>query len=360
MRRALPLLLLLLVRAPLATAGDDVWTGIDRVVAVGDVHGDHDQFVAVLRSAGLLDASEKWIGGKTHLVQTGDILDRGADSRKAMDFLMRLEDEARRAGGAVHCLIGNHEAMNLYGDLRYLSPGEVAAFKDADSEKARDEFFKEHRKELERALPPGKVPTFDEAYRKRWEADVPLGFAEHRRAFGPEGKYGKWIRGHNAVIQIDGTLFLHGGISPALVESSVRQINERVRAELQDFARLEGGIVQDPNGPLWYRGLATGEEVLLEKHLLKVLANYKVHRIVIGHTYTDGAVVSRFGGRVLQIDVGLSRFYDPQGRMACLVLEQGRPYALHRGKRVELPADGDRDQKRYLDETRALDRDARK
>src|SRR6185295_5418060 len=107
---ALALALLLLVRP----AGDDVWTGIDRVVAVGDVHGDHDQLVAVLRSAGLLDAQLKWSGGKAHLVQTGDILDRGPDSRKAMDLLMRLEVEARAAGGEVHCLIGNHEAMNCY------------------------------------------------------------------------------------------------------------------------------------------------------------------------------------------------------------------------------------------------------
>jgi Calcineurin-like phosphoesterase len=356
MIRPLFLLLLLLARPQ---AGDDVITGVERVVAVGDVHGDHEQFVAVLRSAGLLDAQLRWAGGKAHLVQTGDVLDRGADSRKAMDLLMRLEVEARQAGGAVHCLIGNHEAMNLYGDLRYLSPGEVAAFRDENSEKARDEFFQEHRKELERGLPPGKVPTFDDAYRKRWEAEVPLGYAEHRRAFSPQGKYGKWIRTHHAVLRIDGTLFLHGGISPKLADGSVRQINERVRAELQDFSKLEGGIVQDSNGPLWYRGLAQGEEPLLEAHVRKVLATYQVERIAIGHTYTDGAVASRFGGKVLVIDVGLSRFYDPQGRMACLVLEKGAPFALHRGKRVELPADSGADLKRYQQETGALDREAR-
>jgi len=130
MLRALSLLLVLVAWPP---AGDDILSGIDRVVAVGDVHGDYDQFVIVLKSAGLLDGQIKWAGGKTHLVQTGDVLDRGADSRKAMDLLMRLEEEARGAGGAVHCLIGNHEAMNLYGDLRYLSPGEIAAFRDENS-----------------------------------------------------------------------------------------------------------------------------------------------------------------------------------------------------------------------------------
>ena len=174
-----------------------------------------------------------------------------------------------------------------------------------------------------------------------------------------QGKYGKWIRTHHAVLQIDGTLFLHGGISPKLADGSVRQINERVRAELQDFSKLEGGLVQDSNGRSWVAGLAQGEEPLLEAHVRKVLAAYQVERIAIGHTYTDGAVASRFGGKVLVIDVGLSRFYDPQGRMACLVLEKGAPFALHRGKRVELPADSGADQKRYLQETGALDREAR-
>jgi hypothetical protein len=341
--------LLLLAASP--AAGQDRWTGIDRVVAVGDVHGDYEQLTAVLRSAGLIDVDEKWTGGTSHLVQTGDVLDRGPDSRKAMDLLMRLEEEARRAGGAVHALIGNHEAMVLYGDLRYLSAGEIAAFRDADSEKTREAAFQEHQKEVER---------FDDAYRKRWEAEHPLGLVELRRAFGPQGKYGKWIRGHLAVVQIDGTLFLHGGLSPKFADWSVRRINESVRAELEDFAKLEDGIVRREDGPLWYRGLAQGDEARLEAHVRAVLSHYKADRLVIGHTYTEGAIGSRFGGRVLLIDVGLSRVYDAKGRMACLVIEKGQPSALHRGRRVELPADAGKDLLRYRDQTGALDRAAPK
>ena len=121
------IIILWFVAAARMFAGQAEWTGVERVVAVGDVHGDYGGFVEVLRSAGVIDQKLRWTGGKTHLVQTGDVPDRGADSRKAMDLLMNLEKQAAKAGGQVHALIGNHEAMNLYGDLRYTVPGEFAA-----------------------------------------------------------------------------------------------------------------------------------------------------------------------------------------------------------------------------------------
>jgi hypothetical protein len=336
-------LLVLSGASPSLRAGEDAWTGVDRVVAIGDVHGDYDQLVSVLRSASLIDESGTWTGGKAHLVQTGDIPDRGPDSRKALDLLMRLEEEAARAGGAVHALIGNHEAMNVYGDLRYVSAGEFEAFRDADSEKTRDALFR------------AQSPKIADAGRAAWDAEHPLGFAEHRRAFSPAGKYGRWILGHNAVIRIDDTLFLHGGLSPKYAAWGIRKINEEARRELSGGAPPEGGVVLDEAGPLWYRGLALGDEAAQEERLETLLKNYGVRRIVIGHTYTEGALIPRFGGRVIQIDVGLSRVYDERRRSACLVIEKGAPSALHRGKRLELPKDAGADLLRYLKEAAALD-----
>ena len=126
-----PFLLALVVflTIPVAPAAQDAWSGVERIVAVGDVHGDYEQFVKLLRGAGLLDKESKWAGGKAHLVQTGDVPDRGARSRDVMDLLMKLEKQAKKAGGYVHALIGNHEAMNMYGDLRYVHVGEFAAFR---------------------------------------------------------------------------------------------------------------------------------------------------------------------------------------------------------------------------------------
>ena len=129
------------------------WTGVERVVAVGDVHGDYAGFVEVLRSAGVIDQKDRWIGGKTHLVQTGDVPDRGPGTKKAMDLLMALEKQAAKAGGQVHALIGNHEAMNLYGDLRYTTAAEFAAFRTAESEQVRAAFWEQEIKGL--AAPPG-------------------------------------------------------------------------------------------------------------------------------------------------------------------------------------------------------------
>jgi hypothetical protein len=310
------------------------WEGVGRIVAVGDVHGDYEQLVAVLKTAGLIDDQLNWTGGKTHLVQNGDILDRGPDSRKAMDLLMRLEKQAEEAGGYVHALIGNHEAMNVYGDLRYTSAGEFAAFRDEDYEK-------EH--------PP------DGAH--------PPGYAEHRTQFSPDGTYGKWIVSHDTVIKINDSLFLHGGISAKYASTKIREINEKVRQELKDGSlaevlkdpsKLRNYVATDPDGPLWYRGESTGD-ASLDPLVDKIRKNFGVERMVLGHTYADAAITPRFDRKVILIDIGLSRVYDGIGKVGCLVMEGNQVYVLHRGTRLELPSDTGKDLMRYLKQAAALD-----
>jgi hypothetical protein len=300
-----------------------------RLVAIGDVHGDYDQLVAVLRAAGLVDRRHRWQGGRAHLVQTGDLLDRGPDSRKVMDLLMDLEGQARRAGGAVHVLLGNHEVMNLLGDLRYVSTGEYEAFRGPDSAALRDRAF---------ALLADPTRREDEAYRQQWDAEHPLGWVEHRVAFGPKGRYGRWLRSRDVVARIGDSAFLHGGISPKYAALTADEINARVRREMADERALSAGLAVDGEGPLWYRGLATDAEAALAAHVDAVLATLGVRRIVIGHTVTAGAVLPRFGGKVILIDVGLSAAYG--GPPAALLIEDGRPFALHRGRKLALPVDG--------------------
>jgi TPR repeat protein len=326
----------------------DVWTGVDRVIAVGDIHGDYEQFVKVLESADLIDGSGNWIGGKAHLVQTGDVVDRGPDSRAIMDLLMKLEKQAAAAGGGVHALIGNHEALDLEGDVRYVSAAEFAAFRPGGPEQGQFRYNSDQQGVTAPATPVGDRSNADSQH--------PPGFAEWREAFGPNGLYGRWIRSHNAAIKIDRTLFVHAGITAKYADWTLDRINNEVRQELDDSARLDGGIVTDQQGPLWARDLAEGDETKLAPLVDQLLRHFDVDRIVIGHSYTDGAVTPRFGGKVILIDVGLSRIYDNNAKLACLEIDQNHAYALHRGHGLELPKDENgEDMLRYLKQAAALD-----
>jgi len=159
--------------------------------------------------------------------------------------------------------------------------------------------------------------------------------------------------GHNSIVKINDTLFLHGGISPQYANESISAINEMVRAELEDFTKLPDGIVLDEDGPLWYRGLAKADEDLLIPLVEQILENHGVRRIVVGHTITEGAVMPRVHGKILLIDVGLSDFFG--ARQACLILEGDATYALHRGRKLPIPMDSGSGLLEYLKHAADLD-----
>lgn len=279
--------------------------GVERIVAVGDVHGAHDRLVGILRTAGIIDGRQRWSGGKAHLVQLGDVVDRGPDSRKALDLLRRLEEQAKKAGGAVHALLGNHEVMRMAGDQRYVAPGEYEAFRTSHSQDLRD-FV------LQRANPEDR-----DALRKA----TPLGWIEMRAAFAPDGTYGKWLRRRNAVVKVNGVVFLHGGISPAVAALRCDEINATVRREIAGdlvTGLPEGSLATREDGPLWYRGLAREPETFALQ-IEDILAKQKARAIVIGHTVVpDGRIVTRLGGKVVQIDTGMQSAYAPKGRASAL------------------------------------------
>lgn len=327
------LLLAAFLAAPLFA--QDTFSGVDRIVAVGDVHGGFEEMIQILRGAGVINQKNKWTAGKTHLVQTGDVVDRGADSRKVMDLLKDLEKQAKKAGGMVHPLFGNHEAMNIYGDLRYVSEEEYKSYKRGDSKEIRDAYFEQF---LEQAKKQPEPPTIDDAFRKQWEDEHPLGWVEHRFAFGPKGDYGRWLLDHNTVVRINDMIFVHGGISPKYVSTTRAVFNETIRAEMKDFSKIPNGMAIDEMGPLWYRGLAKDPEEELVAHVDAVLNLHGVKHIVIGHTPTVGAVLPRFGGKVIMIDVGLSKYYGRN--LACLIVEKGQFLTWNKGKLLKLPVDG--------------------
>ncbi len=119
------------------------WEGVERIVVFGDLHGDYSQYLRLLKQNGLVDQRLRWKGGNTHLVQLGDVPDRGADSVKIIRHLIRLQKEAMRDQGAVHTLVGNHEAMNILGDLTYVHPGEYAALVTRRSAKLQRDYHEQ-------------------------------------------------------------------------------------------------------------------------------------------------------------------------------------------------------------------------
>ncbi len=316
--------LLAVLASPAAPAGPPpcAYQGVERVVAVGDVHGAYDRYVEILRTAGVLDDHRHWIGGHTHLVQVGDMIDRGADSRKVLDLLRDLEKEARRAGGAVHVLLGNHEIMRMLGDLRYVSAGEYEAFATSESIGIRTRYLERLTAEERAALP----------------AELPLGFLEMRVAFGRNGEYGSWLRELDTVININGVLFVHGGLSPEVAQKPCNVINDTVRRELtSDIDKTRAAplksLAASPTGPLWYRGLSEESDAFLPE-LEKILSAQGAKAIVVGHTIQrDGRIQKRFGGRVFALDTGMQPAYVPTGRASALEIKNGVFTAIYTDRR---------------------------
>ncbi len=315
----------------------EVWQDIERIVAIGDLHGDYEQYLQILTDNNLIDAKKKWRGGKTHLVQLGDVPDRGPDSLKIIRHLQTLQKQARKAKGNVHTLIGNHELMNVKDDLDYVHPGEYKILVNRKSRRAQADYVK--RVYLYMLEEDASIKEDKKATMRTLTERFPLGFVEHRLIWGPGGEVFEWVRGNNTVIKINGLLFVHGGISPHQELLPLRQINEEIR-EIIGRGRLYSTepIILD-EGPLWYRGLAHNNTSKELEPLKKMLAFYDAESIVIAHTPTVGAIVQRFDGRVILIDVGLGAHYGK--RRANLVVEDNVRYTMHRGKKIQLPTDAD-------------------
>ena len=208
-----------------------------RVVAVADIHGNADGFTRILQAAELLDGDGHWAGGDATFVQTGDFTDRGDAVRAVMDLLMRLEGEATEAGGRVVVLLGNHEVMNMMRDVRDVTPAIYATFADDRSEARREQAYVEYRAWAEAV----DVPAAGE---DSWRTIHPPGYFAYREALAPDGHYGRWLREKPIVAQIDGSIFLHGGIHPAVAPPGLDAKNAQAREELAAFDRDRARLIE--------------------------------------------------------------------------------------------------------------------
>ena len=353
---------------PAASASDQwQWSGIDRVVAFGDVHGAYDELVGILRQSGIIDESGRWAGGSTHLVSLGDLVDRGGRSRDVIDLLMRLQEEAPQAGGAVHVLLGNHEAMHMTGELEYASDAEFGQFAE-EEEPAQ-------RKAAYRAYLARKGVADDAAAKADFDEQYPPGYFAHREAFSPGGRYGRWILERPIVLMLNGTLFVHAGLVDGLTGEDPTAFNARMQSDLRRYAEAWQTLVragaldeetafaeraataeaaaaarpelaaaaaalrkteQSPiftaEGPLWYRGTAWCNPNSESLRVDRVLEHFGAARSVHGHTPTeDSLIVQRMEDRVFLIDTGmLTEVYE--GRASAFIQSGDSLRALYRGE----------------------------
>jgi hypothetical protein len=298
---------------------------LHRIVAVGDLHGDFAAWQDIARAARLTDDAGRWIGGETVFVQTGDVVDRGPDSRRLIEALMRLQQEAPR--GRVITLVGNHEAMNMTGDLRYLVPADYAQFTDANSARLREAVYAANQAAIVAANRQHDPSMTDAAIRQAWFDATPLGSIEHRIAWGLGGAIGRWVAANPAIALVDGNLFLHGGISPAYAGFSIARINADVAAALKAGDTDPKSIINDPAGPLWYRGLALPEPGAppVAEQLDRLLPAFGAQRIVIGHTPILQGIAIEYDARLIRIDTGISRAFG--GTVSYLEILDGVPIA---------------------------------
>jgi hypothetical protein len=363
-----------------------------RIVAIGDVHGAYDGFVGILQAAGLIDGNRQWSGGTAVLVQTGDVFDRGTGVREALDLLMRLQDDAKRAGGRVEPLLGNHEMMNIIAEYRDVSPSAYTAFADARSADRQKRAYDDVVKVLKRRSPqPAEIPS-----REAWNQTHPPGFVEYSEALGPRGKYGKWLRGNAVTETIASTAFMHAGVNPAST-ATLDEINRTAGSEIARWDAAKAALVEAQivpafstlsevidaagieyqriaealktgtppgdhvtrefaerlqfvleigkssllaaDGPLWFRGFAQwpdGEE----PQAAALTARLGVARFVTGHTpLPQGRIRARFGNRMFLIDTGMLTTYFKGGRASALELQGDRVTAIYTdGREVLVPS----------------------
>lgn len=326
-----------------------------RIVAIGDLHGDYEAYEALLNNAGLIDNRGRWSGGETILVQTGDVPDRGPDSLKIIEHLQQLQKKAPRKGGKVITLVGNHEAMNVTGDLRYVHPGEYKAFADRGSRQRRESTYNANRESLEAFYLKQDSSLSSNEIKERWFEATPLGKLEHQAAWRPDGDVGEWIVNNPAVTIVGDSLFVHGGVSAKYVSFSVDEINAMVREALIARNTAPTSILYDAEGPFWYRGHVHTEPMSAQKEAIQtaettavpalsaseevdlVLDTFAVQRIVIGHTPSLTGIKASYGGKVIQIDTGIANYYG--GTQSYLEIRDGALIAHDNGDATIITAE---------------------
>lgn len=237
---------------------------VTKIAAISDIHGQYDVMIKLFTENGIIDENLNWTFGEGHLVITGDVFDRGDQVTEILWFIYKLEDEAQKAGGRIHMLLGNHEVMVLNGDVRYI--------------------HKKYR--------------YSSAITKKMYSTL----------FDKNSVLGDWLRSKPVIISINDIVFLHAGFSKDLIDKniSIEDVNYSFKTKLIDGDKEE--IEQDSilaeiyfnNGPIWYRGYIDGNN-FTEEDADYILKKLDKKHIVVGHTSMQ-SIISLYDERIFMID----------------------------------------------------------
>lgn len=276
---------------------------VDSLFVLGDLHGQYDILIDLLRSHGLIDMALQWSGDQRHLILLGDIFDRGHDVIKSLWFLYRLQREARDAGGRVEVVLGNHEIMMFQDDLRYTSGKEqlIARY-------------------------------YDSSY---------SGLFDRQNSV-----LGQWLATRPAMLLINGALMTHGGVGTRIDSNyTVESFNDSLWQFLAEpeFETLLDTLVttvrgktslyvrrlfffNGENSVFWFRNYLL-EPLVGRDELTAVLNQFDAEFQVVAHTaasrireYYDGKIVSvDLKAPATEMLLIVRGHFDPAQRFRCLL-----------------------------------------
>lgn len=168
-----------------------------KLLVIAGINGDFQAFCNLLIKSEVLDTSLGWIFQDNHLVILGDYVARNAEPVEALWFIYSLENMAKKAGGYVHFILGDHELACLNGDWCYAHPRYVKS-------KGRSSY-------------------------------------ETAALFDGNGELKRWLLTKNVVEKIGNNLFMHGALTHRILEEelSLQDINDLARRRYTTNGQVE-------------------------------------------------------------------------------------------------------------------------
>lgn len=257
----------------------------EKLIAISDIEGEFNAFRSFLIANGVMNEKYKWTFGKGHLVTVGDFFDRGLMVTQTLWLIYHLENQAEKAGGKVHFILGNHDLMNMNNDFRYV--------------------------------------------RKKYFTNAELMNVPYIDLYKPKTELGQWLETKNIVEKIGNYVFVHAGISKEVADLnlSVQELNDKARRYYfrnkeaqQQTDKIYSTIYKFGVSPTWYRGW--GKQTIALEEADEIMKKWNVDKFVIGHTL-HSEVTYLLNKRVIDLDVAHAK-----GVVQGLLIENGNEYKV--------------------------------